>query len=71
MPRYGYRVGVPHGGRWREALNGDAADYGGSGVGNLGGVAAAPEPSDGQPWSLILTLPPLAAIFVVPEAAAG
>ena len=67
VPRHGYRVGVPHGGRWREALNGDAADYGRSGVGNLGEVAATAKPCDGQPWTLRLTLPPLAALFVVPS----
>ena len=36
--RHGYRIGLPRSGRWREALNTDAAIYGGSGVGNLGGV---------------------------------
>ena len=42
VPRPNYRVGVPRGGYWREMLNSDAAVYGGSGMGNLGGVDAAP-----------------------------
>ncbi len=58
-----YRVGVPHGGYWREVLNGDGTEYGGSGVGNGGGVMAAPEPCHGKPCSLSLTLPPLAVMF--------
>jgi 1,4-alpha-glucan branching enzyme len=63
VPRYDYRIGVPHGGRWKELLNSDAADYGGSGVGNLGGVDAEPVWFHGKPWSLRLTLPPLAMGF--------
>ena len=55
-----YRVGTPAADYWEEILNGDAAHYGGSGWGNLGGVEASPIPSHGQPTSLILTLPPLA-----------
>jgi 1,4-alpha-glucan branching enzyme len=66
VPRHGYRMGVPRGGRWEEVLNGDAADYGGSGQGNLGGVEAEPEPWHGRPWSVELTLPPLAAVFLRP-----
>ena len=58
-----YRVGVPHGGYWREVLNGDGSEYGGSGVGNGGGVMASPEPCHGKPCSLLLTLPPLAVMF--------
>jgi len=57
-----YRVGVPRGGYWREVLNGDARTYGGSGVGNLGGIEAAFQPSHGRPYSLSLTLPPLAVV---------
>jgi 1,4-alpha-glucan branching enzyme len=67
VPRYGYRVGVPVGGRWCELLNGDAREYGGSGVGNLGGVEAEPRPWHGRPFSLPVTLPPLAAVFFAPE----
>ena len=64
VPRYNYRVGVPTGGYWREILNSDAKEYGGSGHGNLGGMEASPVPFHGRPYSLNLTLPPLAAIFL-------
>jgi 1,4-alpha-glucan branching enzyme len=64
IPRIGYRVGVPEGGYWRELLNSDALEYGGTGVGNLGGVHAEEEPVHGRPYSLRLTLPPLAALFL-------
>ncbi len=66
VPRLGFRVGVPFGGAWREALNGDAAVYGGSGVGNLGEVRAEQVASHGRPWSLSVSLPPLACVFLVP-----
>ena len=59
VPRHNYRVGVPGGGLWREILNSDAASYGGSGQGNLGGLDAAPIPSAGRHHSLNATLPPL------------
>ena len=62
VPRHHYRVGVPTGGGWREVLNSDATVYGGSGEGNLGGVVATPEPSHDRPWSVDITLPPLAAV---------
>jgi 1,4-alpha-glucan branching enzyme len=65
VPRHNYRVGVPRGGTWREVLNSDAMAYAGSGYGNQGGVEAAPIPSHGQPYSLMLTLPPLAVVFFV------
>jgi len=64
VPRYNYRVGVPRGGFWREILNSDANEHGGSGHGNLGGVESAPLPSHGRPASLTLTLPPLGAVFL-------
>ena len=51
QPHGGYRVGLPRGGRWREVLNTDAEAYGGSGVGNLGGVDAVEESWHGQPFS--------------------
>ena len=66
VPRVGYRVGVPVGGKWKELLNSDAIDYGGSGVGNLGGVEAKDFPSHGQPRSVTLTLPPLGCLFLKP-----
>ena len=67
VPREGYRLGVPCGGRWTEVLNSDAAVYGGSGRGNLGGVEAEPIAAHGRPWSVSLTLPPLAALVLRPE----
>ena len=66
-PRHGYRVGLPHAGRWREILNTDAAVYGGSGVGNYGRVEAHATPSHGLPASAAITLPPLATIYLTPE----
>ncbi len=62
VPRSNYRFGVPHGGFWQEILNGDAALYGGSGQGNIGGVSAAPIPLHGRSHSLTITLPPLALV---------
>jgi 1,4-alpha-glucan branching enzyme len=59
-----YRVKVPFVGRWREVLNTDATDYGGSGVGNGGGVSTSN--NEAMP-ELSLVVPPLAAIFLVPE----
>ncbi len=52
-------IGAPFGGLWREVLNSDAADYGGSGVGNAGAVAALPLPQHGRPSRLVVTVPPL------------
>ena len=63
MPHYNYRIGVPWGGIWREALNSDAKDYGGSGLGNAGSVEAEAIPQHGRPYSLSITLPPLAALY--------
>jgi 1,4-alpha-glucan branching enzyme len=67
VPRHGYRIGVPRAGRWRELLNSDAPVYGGSGIGNLGAVEAVARPSHGQPASFEITIPPLAAVYLVPE----
>jgi 1,4-alpha-glucan branching enzyme len=64
VSRSGYRVGVPAAGFWRELLNSDAYSYGGSGVGNLGGVKADAIPFHGQPFSVLLTLPPLSILFL-------
>ncbi len=64
VPRSGFLVGVPRAGRWEEVLNSDATAYGGSNLGNLGGVAAVPRPFHGRPYSLELTLPPLAVLFL-------
>jgi 1,4-alpha-glucan branching enzyme len=63
VPRHNYRVGAPTGGFWKEILNSDAVNYGGSGQGSLGGVEANPVPAHGFPRSLNLVLPPLGAVF--------
>ena len=63
VPRQGYRVGVPQEGRWDEILNTDAACYGGSNLGN-GTVYSEAVPAHGKERSLLLTLPPLATIFL-------
>jgi 1,4-alpha-glucan branching enzyme len=68
VPRHNYRVGVPKGGFWEELLNSDAIVYGGSGLGNLGGIEASPTESHGHPFSLSLTLPPLAVLYLSPKA---
>jgi 1,4-alpha-glucan branching enzyme len=61
--RYEYAVGAPTSGRWTELLNTDAEIYGGSGVGNLGGIEALEEPTQGYSHQVRVTLPPLAAVF--------
>ncbi|MEI6414652.1 MAG: 1,4-alpha-glucan branching protein GlgB [Pseudomonadota bacterium] len=66
IPRHNYRVGVPQGGFWQEILNSDAGLYGGSGMGNLGGVEAAPVAAHGHYHSLTLTLPPLGVVYFRP-----
>jgi 1,4-alpha-glucan branching enzyme len=66
VPRDNYQVGVPRGGRWVERLNSDAPYYGGSGIGNFGGLEAAPLPSHGQYHSLSLRLPPLSIVILTP-----
>jgi 1,4-alpha-glucan branching enzyme len=66
LVRRNYRLGVPEGGHWVELLNTDATTYGGSGQGNLGAVDAVPVTFHGRPRSLVLTLPPLAALFLRP-----
>ncbi|HUJ54273.1 MAG TPA: 1,4-alpha-glucan branching protein GlgB, partial [Steroidobacteraceae bacterium] len=67
VPRAPYRIGVPHAGRWRERLNSDAADYGGSGQGNLGAVDSEPIGAHGHAHSLGVRLPPLAVVILSPE----
>jgi 1,4-alpha-glucan branching enzyme len=63
ISRKDYIVGVPKGGFWRELLNSDGKEYGGSGLGNSGGVEASPIPCKGKEFSLSLILPPLAIIL--------
>lgn len=65
--REGYRVGVPQEGRWQEIFNSDAACYGGSNVGNGGGILAEATPAHGEQHSLQLTLPPLGVIILRPQ----
>ncbi len=71
VPRRDVCVGVPAGGNWHECLNSDAEIYGGSNLGNAGMVVAERQPAFGRPFSLRLTLPPLAMIVLQPEHAAG
>ncbi|SDH45986.1 1,4-alpha-glucan branching enzyme [Actinokineospora alba] len=66
-PHHDYRVGMPRAGRWREVLNTDAAGYGGSGVGNYGGVEATATPWHGRPASAVLQLPPQGVVWFTPE----
>jgi 1,4-alpha-glucan branching enzyme len=63
VPRPNYVLGVPAAGFWREILNSDAREYGGSGWGNLGGVHAAPVGAHGRPHSVTVSLPPLASVI--------
>jgi 1,4-alpha-glucan branching enzyme len=64
VPRSNFLLGVTHRGRWREVLNTDASDYGGSGWGNLGVVESAPVSVNGRHESITLSLPPLATIIL-------
>jgi len=63
VPRYNYRIGVPSKGFWKEILNSDAKEYGGSGVGNLGGVETEEVSFHSRNYSLSITLPPLGILF--------
>ncbi len=63
VPRHNYRLGVPFAGRWNEILNSDAAEYGGSGMGNMGGAESVPAAAHGRPQSLTVTVPPLGIVF--------
>jgi 1,4-alpha-glucan branching enzyme len=67
VPRQNYRIGVPRPGQYRERVNTDARDYGGSGIGNFGTIEAEAEPMHGQPYSLRLWLPPLATLIFTLE----
>jgi 1,4-alpha-glucan branching enzyme len=66
VPHESFRLGLPSPGPWREVLNTDAVGYGGSGVGNLGLVTAESTPWHGQPASAVLSVPPLAALWLAP-----
>ena len=67
VSRYPYRVGFPRGGKWREAINSDSEKYGGSNVGNLGGIVAKEIPCHGRPFSAELILPPLSLSAFIAE----
>jgi 1,4-alpha-glucan branching enzyme len=67
VPRPRYRIGLPHGGYWREVFNSDSRFYGGSDLGNGGGVEAEPRPWMDQPWSAEVLVPPLAALVLAPD----
>jgi 1,4-alpha-glucan branching enzyme len=62
VPRYDYRIGVPWEGFWEEILNSDGRIYGGSGIGNLGGLKSDPVEQHGRSSSIQITLPPLAIV---------
>jgi 1,4-alpha-glucan branching enzyme len=67
VPRYHYRLGLPQAGKWREILNSDAGIYGGSNVGNMGGVRTENRPCHGHQNSAPFTLPPLSIIAFTPD----
>ena len=58
ITRYQYKVGVPRDGFWKEVFNSNSEFYGGTGVGNMGGIHSTNQPWDNHPYSLSLTLPP-------------
>jgi 1,4-alpha-glucan branching enzyme len=64
MPRHHYRIGVPEPGWYRELVNTDGIAYGGSNMGNGGGIHATETPSHGFPYSLTITLPPLSILLL-------
>jgi len=64
VPRFDYRIGVPCEGAWKEILNGDAEEFGGGGVGNPHPIKSDSMSWHGQPHSINIVLPPLAAIFL-------
>jgi len=64
VPHEHYRIALPFAGPWQEALNTDAREYGGSGMGNLGQVMANPQSWNGKPASADIVVPPLAAVYL-------
>ena len=64
VPRLDYRIGVPDGGRYREILNSDSEVYGGSNIGNGGGVDAETRPMHGFNHSISLVVPPLGFVLL-------
>ncbi len=71
VPRHSHRIGVGHAGPWRELANSDALEYGGSGIGNLGSVSVEPVAWHGQPASIVVNLPPLAAVLLLAPTSAS
>ncbi|CEA06539.1 1,4-alpha-glucan branching enzyme GlgB [Arthrobacter saudimassiliensis] len=68
-PHENFRLGLPWAGEWDEVLNTDAAEFGGSGVGNMGVVTAEEGPCNGQPAHATLTVPPLGVLYLAPPKA--
>jgi 1,4-alpha-glucan branching enzyme len=66
VARSAYRIGVPHAGKYREILNSDSRFYGGSDLGNPVPLTAEAIPCMHQPWSILITLPPLAGVILSP-----
>ncbi len=64
VPRAGYRIGVREAGTYKELINSDSSNYGGSNMGNYGTIASDPQPEHNRDHSIVLTLPPLAALFL-------
>ncbi|MEM8865057.1 MAG: 1,4-alpha-glucan branching protein GlgB [Planctomycetota bacterium] len=67
VPRHGYKLGVPEACWYEEISNSDSAYFGGSDVGNSGGLQAVPQESHGRPASIQVTLPPLGAVVLKPR----
>ncbi len=67
VPHEQYRLALPAGGVWREAINTDSDLYGGSGVGNLGRITADPIPHYGRPFSASVRIPPMGGVIFVAE----
>jgi 1,4-alpha-glucan branching enzyme len=63
VPRDGYVLPLPRAGRWSERINTDAAIYGGSDKGNMGGIVATATGSHGKPASATVSIPPLATLI--------
>ena len=67
LPRYNYRIGVPESGLYKEILNSDSSEYGGSNTGNSGGILSEDISWSGRPHSISITLPPLAVVVFKPD----
>ena len=66
VPRHDYKIGVPIAGFYSEVLNTDSSFYGGSGIGNAGGLYSQAGPCHGQSQHVSLTLPPLGMLVLKP-----